>query len=116
MGASDTLGGSRYWVSGHPDLVAQWHLERNATLTPETVSAGSGRLIWWRCPSGEDQVWRARRVVALPREPGARLARHRLKPGAPRVQLSALRKPQALPLALDHDPTRARQEPRSQPK
>jgi hypothetical protein len=60
MSCAPTLGGSRYWVSGYPELVAQWHPDRNGTLSPATVSAGSGRLIWWRCDRGADHVWRAK--------------------------------------------------------
>jgi hypothetical protein len=52
--------GSRHWLSGYPELVAQWNAERNGTLAPENVSAGSGRLIWWRCAAGPDHVWRAK--------------------------------------------------------
>jgi DNA-directed RNA polymerase subunit RPC12/RpoP len=52
--------GSRYWVSGYPELVAEWHPERNGTLTPYSVSAGSGRLIWWRCSRSDEHVWRAK--------------------------------------------------------
>jgi hypothetical protein len=52
--------GSRYWVSGFPHLVAEWDRDRNGTLTPDTVSAGSGRMIWWRCAEGPDHVWRAK--------------------------------------------------------
>jgi hypothetical protein len=52
--------GSRYWVAGYPHLVEQWHAERNGTLTPETVSSGSGRMIWWKCAKGRDHVWRAK--------------------------------------------------------
>jgi hypothetical protein len=47
-------------VSGYPDLVQQWDHERNGSLSPETVSAGAGRPIWWRCPRGSDHVWRAK--------------------------------------------------------
>jgi len=57
--ATDFLG-SRYRVSGFPELVAEWDSDRNGTLTPDTVSAGSGRMIWWRCRRGEDHVWRAK--------------------------------------------------------
>ncbi len=60
MAPSEVLRGSRYWVAGYPELVAQWHPERNGPLAPETVSAGSGRLLWWRCPAGPDHVWRAK--------------------------------------------------------
>jgi hypothetical protein len=60
MSCSPIPHGSRYWVSGYPQLLAEWHPERNGSLTPETVSAGSGRLIWWRCAGGADHVWRAK--------------------------------------------------------
>ena len=41
-----------------PDVAAQWHPTLNGELTPEMVTAGSGRPIWWRCEQGH--VWRAR--------------------------------------------------------
>jgi hypothetical protein len=52
--------GSRYWVSGYADLVEQWDFHRNGSLSPETVTAGSGRPIWWSCPKGPDHRWRAK--------------------------------------------------------
>jgi hypothetical protein len=51
---------SRYWVSGYPDLVAEWDRERNGDLRPDGVSAGSARRIWWKCSRGVDHVWRAK--------------------------------------------------------
>jgi hypothetical protein len=60
MSEATTIQGSRYWVSGFPRLVQEWDHERNGTLTPDTVSAGSARMIWWRCPEGDDHVWRAK--------------------------------------------------------
>lgn len=44
----------------HPDLVREWHPERNGDLTPETVSGGSDRMIWWRCAAHPEHEWRAR--------------------------------------------------------
>ena len=41
-----------------PDLAAQWHPERNLPLTPEQVTAGSRRQVWWQCSLGH--VWKAR--------------------------------------------------------
>nr|WP_269142597.1 zinc-ribbon domain-containing protein [Georgenia yuyongxinii] len=38
----------------HPHLAAQWHPERNGTMTPTTVTAGSQRRIWWRCDRGHE--------------------------------------------------------------
>jgi len=60
MSEATALRGSRYWVSGFPRLMDEWDPERNGVLTPETVSAGSARMIWWRCAKGSDHVWRAK--------------------------------------------------------
>jgi hypothetical protein len=51
--------GSRHWLSGFPHLVAEWDTERNGGLTPNDVSAGSARRIWWVCARGPDHNWRA---------------------------------------------------------
>jgi len=32
------------------EIAAQWHPTRNGELTPDSVSTGSGRRVWWRCP------------------------------------------------------------------
>ena len=42
----------------HPDIAAQWHPTLNGGLTPEQVTAGARRAVWWRCPLGH--VWKAR--------------------------------------------------------
>ena len=52
--------GSRYWVLGFPDVVREWDREHDGTLTPDLVSAGSARMIGWRCDKGEDHRWRAK--------------------------------------------------------
>lgn len=33
----------------HPELAAQWHPTRNGNLTPDKVTAGSARRVWWLC-------------------------------------------------------------------
>ena len=40
-----------------PLLTAEWDVEKNASLTPQDVTTGSHKLIWWRCPKGHS--WRA---------------------------------------------------------
>jgi len=40
-----------------PDLADQWLEGPNGPLTPETVSPGSNKKVWWRCPDGH--VWQA---------------------------------------------------------
>jgi len=41
-----------------PDVAAQWHSTRNADLTPDRVTAGSGKRVWWRCGQGHE--WEAK--------------------------------------------------------
>lgn len=35
----------------HPDLAVEWHPTRNGELTPENVTFGSNRTVWWICPT-----------------------------------------------------------------
>lgn len=42
----------------HPDLAVEWDYERNdISITPETVSPGSDRVVWWHGPC--DHTWDA---------------------------------------------------------
>src|SRR5580700_6003652 len=50
---------ARYWLSGYPALVAQWHPKKNGDLFPDLVRYGSAREVWWTCPRGPDHEWRA---------------------------------------------------------
>ena len=34
------------------ELLEQWDREKNMPLTPETVTWGSNRKVWWRCEKG----------------------------------------------------------------
>lgn len=34
-----------------PDLARQWDYERNNGLTPDDVTYGSNKIVWWKCPS-----------------------------------------------------------------
>lgn len=40
----------------HPDIARRWHPTRN-TLTPEEVTYGSGKRVWWVCKEGHE--WEA---------------------------------------------------------
>ena len=42
-----------------PDLVAQWDVETNGTLTPKDITVWSEVRVWWRCPVAEDHRWEA---------------------------------------------------------
>ena len=44
----------------NPELAKQWHYEKNGKLTPSDVGVGSGKIVWWKCPVGDDHIWKAR--------------------------------------------------------
>ena len=41
----------------NPELAAQWDYDRNDGLTPQMITAGTARQVWWRCPRGHS--WKA---------------------------------------------------------
>ena len=43
--------------TGREELLDEWDSERNLPLTPESVSYGSKRHVWWRCTNGHS--WQA---------------------------------------------------------
>lgn len=51
------MAGENDLASTHPALAAEWHPEKNGTLTPQDVTYGSRRRVWWRCGRGHE--WRA---------------------------------------------------------
>jgi len=44
-------------ASREPDVAAQWDYSRNENLTPDDVTFGSAKKVWWKCEKGEDHVW-----------------------------------------------------------
>ena len=52
-------GGSKYWLTGYPELVAQWDARRNVGVEPWEITYGSGKRLWWKCPKGPDHEWQA---------------------------------------------------------
>lgn len=51
------LLGENDLASTRPELAAEWHPTKNKALTPENVTAGSAKKVWWQCPDGHE--WRA---------------------------------------------------------
>lgn len=49
--------GANDLATTHPALAAEWHPTKNGTLTPQDVSAGSKRRVWWQCAQGH--TWQA---------------------------------------------------------
>lgn len=41
----------------HPELAGEWHPTKNGDLTPEQVTAGSNKRVWWQCANGHE--WQA---------------------------------------------------------
>lgn len=39
-----------------PDLLKEWHYEKNNPQKPEELMAGSNKIVWWRCAKGHE--WR----------------------------------------------------------
>ena len=44
----------------YPKLAKQWHPTLNGDLTPNDVTYGSSKKVWWKCPKGDDHEWEAR--------------------------------------------------------
>ncbi len=41
----------------NPELVKEWDFEKNSPLTPQSITAGSGKKVWWKCAKGHE--WQA---------------------------------------------------------
>lgn len=37
-----------------PELAKEWHPTANGALTPQQITVGSGKKVWWRCPHGHE--------------------------------------------------------------
>ena len=44
-------------ASQQPKVAAEWAQDLNGALTPEMVTTGSHKKVWWRCSEGH--VWRS---------------------------------------------------------
>ena len=41
----------------HPELAKEWHPTKNGSLTPNDVTDGSNKNIWWKCDKADDHEW-----------------------------------------------------------
>ena len=46
------IQGENDLATQYPQLAAQWDRQKNGALTPEAVTSGSNRRVWWRCEKG----------------------------------------------------------------
>lgn len=51
------LAGFNDLLSTHPQLAAEWDHEKNGSLTPSDVMAGTEKKVWWKCSEGHS--WQA---------------------------------------------------------
>ena len=51
------LAGFNDLATMEPEVAAQWHPTLNNSLTPQMVTAGSHKKVWWTCAEGH--IWKA---------------------------------------------------------
>jgi len=56
---SEELRTVKSFAARCPDLVPEWHLRKNAPLTPQTVTAFSRKKVWWQCRQDKTHQWQA---------------------------------------------------------
>lgn len=52
------IPGENDLASQCPDLMAQWHWDKNTGIDPSTLALGSSVVAWWRCDRGHE--WKTR--------------------------------------------------------
>ena len=40
----------------HPEIAKEWNYKKNGNLTPDKVTAGSHKRVWWKCSKGHEWV------------------------------------------------------------
>jgi len=54
------LNGHKVWKGYNdlatvaPEKIKEWDYDKNGSLTPEDVTAGSGKIVWWKCEKGHE--------------------------------------------------------------
>lgn len=46
------LAGFNDLATINPELASEWDFEKNYPLTPQDVTSGSPKKVWWKCPNG----------------------------------------------------------------
>lgn len=50
----ESIKGKSNLAATHPELIKEWHPTLNGDLTPQAISAGSGKKVWWKCKKGHE--------------------------------------------------------------
>lgn len=51
------ITGKNDLVTTNPEIAREWDYEKNKNVVPDTVMAGSGQMVWWKCSNGHS--WQA---------------------------------------------------------
>ena len=62
MCANKKVVKSNCLATTNPELAKEWHPTKNKKYSPYTVVEGGTQNVWWKCPKGDDHVWRTRIV------------------------------------------------------
>jgi len=52
-------------VGKFPEIMNIWDYEKNKDIEPEKVTPHFTKLIWWKCPKGEDHIWQQKPQVIV---------------------------------------------------
>lgn len=70
------LPGFNDLASHYPDIAAQWHPSKNGSLTPDQVTCGSTKRVWWLCSRGHE--WKSGIVVRAHKGSGCPVCTNRV--------------------------------------
>lgn len=48
------------FAEAYPEIAVEWHPTKNEELTPDKVSEGSGKAVWWKCSRNPKHEWQAK--------------------------------------------------------
>ena len=57
--AGKTIVKSNCLATTHPEVAKKWHPTKNKGISPKDVSAFSLKIVWWKCPKGDDHEWKS---------------------------------------------------------
>ena len=46
-------------ASKYPELAKEWCYEKNESLTPDKITYGSSKMVWWVCPNDPSHLYKA---------------------------------------------------------
>lgn len=58
--SSNVKGKDKSLATNFPELAQEWDTAKNFPLTPEKVTYGSAKEVWWVCKNNADHIWKSR--------------------------------------------------------